>query len=123
MKTENTEKPQAPVVNLYHVKHRLANWKITGQSEGGRYSIVTADTGRTVARVPRFPKEVGEGIDTDNDDARLIAAAPDLLKALLAAEQVVGEARFVEAREGSRKRASAEAVLSKIRTTLKKLRQ
>lgn len=100
--------------------HSGDHWKVTGQSEGGRYITVKADTGRTVARVPwNTEKEVGAGIDTDNDDARLIAAAPDLLKSLIAAEQVAFD-YSIEA-EGSHEAERADAVLSQIRTTLEKL--
>jgi hypothetical protein len=69
--------------------HTPGPWKVTGQSDGGRYITVAHEyhagfdsllRRRTVARIP-FSRE-NDAHPTDNSDARLIAAAPDLLAAL-----------------------------------------
>lgn len=67
--------------------HTPGPWQVTGQAESARYIVVRAvmsngKPGRIVARVP-FNKE-GDVVYTDASDANLIAAAPDLLAALLA---------------------------------------
>jgi len=64
------------------MRHTQGKWEVTGQSENSRYITVKSDNGRTVARVPwNSEKEVEQGICTDNDDAILISAAPELLSA------------------------------------------
>ena len=64
------------------MEHTKGPWIITGESEGGRYITVKGATGRTVARVPwSSPKEGEDMVATDDGDAKLIAAAPELLRA------------------------------------------
>jgi hypothetical protein len=54
-------------------------WRVTGQSEGGRYITVKAHNGRTVARVPwNTDKEAEANQATDDSDAKLIAKAPEM---------------------------------------------
>lgn len=63
--------------------HSRAPWKVTGQSEGGRYITVQAADGRVVARVPwNTEKQLEAGPATDNDDAVLISMSPEILDAL-----------------------------------------
>lgn len=65
------------------MRHTQGKWEVTGQSENSRYITVKSDYGRTVARVPwNSDKEVEQGICTDNNDAILIANAPEMLKML-----------------------------------------
>ena len=64
--------------------HTAGPWSVTSQSEAGRYISVTAPhpekNGRkTICRVP-FSSDPGPY--SDDADARLIAAAPELLAAL-----------------------------------------
>ena len=63
--------------------HTGTKWEIEGESESGKYIIVKANTGRTVARIPWSPQKEAEcGLATDHYDAKLIAAAPELIEAL-----------------------------------------
>jgi len=71
-------------------------WAVTGQSDAGRYIVVKAANGRTVARVPFSRENLPLSEITDASDAALIAAAPDLYAAL---EFAVRELRLV--RDGS----------------------
>jgi hypothetical protein len=83
--------------------HTPGPWDVTGQADAARYIVVRAirangQPGRIIARVP-FNKE-GDGVYTDASDARLIAAAPDLLaacKALFADPHSVAGARLARA--------------------------
>lgn len=67
--------------------HSPGPWRIHGQSESGRYITVKAANGRTVARVPFTPENTPLEQCTDASDALLIAAAPELLAALLLCEK------------------------------------
>ena len=65
------------------MEHTQGKWEVTGQSENSRYITVKSDNGRTVARVPwNSEKEVEQDICTDNNDAILIANAPEMLEML-----------------------------------------
>ena len=65
------------------MEHTQGKWEVTGQSENSRYITVKSDNGRTVARVPwNSEKEVEQYICTDNNDAILIANAPEMLEML-----------------------------------------
>lgn len=71
-----------------NIKHTPGPWTISGQSVTGKYITIKAANGRTVARVPFDTILAGEnGTATDEGDAYLIAAAPDLLDTLIRAEQ------------------------------------
>lgn len=60
-------------------KHTPGPWVIGGQSEGGKYININGG-GRIIARV-MFSKPT-DPFPADDANARLIAAAPDLLEAL-----------------------------------------
>ena len=75
--------------------HTEGPWKVTGQSEGGRYITVEASNGRVVARVPwNTEKQLEAGPATDNDDAVLVSMSPEILEAL---EHATARLRMVAA--------------------------
>lgn len=65
-------------------KHTPGQWTVTGQSEAGRYISVTAPHPQKNGRktICRVPFSADPGPYTDDADARLIAAAPDMYEAL-----------------------------------------
>lgn len=65
--------------------HTQGQWDVAGQSDGGKYIAVKCGK-RTVARVPfsSVPDDAPLDAYTDAADARLIAAAPELLSCLRA---------------------------------------
>lgn len=69
--------------SMFNKDHTPGPWVKSGQSEAGRYITIKASGGRTVARVLwNTEREADLGIETDDADANLIAAAPHLLTAL-----------------------------------------
>ena len=82
------------------MEHTQGKWEVTGQSENSRYITVKSDNGRTVARVPwNSEKEVEQDICTDNNDAILIANAPEMLQALKDSLMVLHEYQIEESRQ------------------------
>lgn len=79
-------------------KHTKGPWEVTGQSEAGRYiSVKGADNKRTVARVPWVSEsDANDGDQRDLRDARLIAAAPEMLAALEEITKELRTRRFVK---------------------------
>lgn len=75
--TTPTTPPPAPGTS-----HSPGPWRISGQSESGRYITVKAANGRTVARVPFNPENTPLSECTDASDALITSLAPELLAAL-----------------------------------------
>ena len=62
--------------------HSPGPWRISGQSESGRYITVKAANGRTVARVPFNSENTPLPECTDATDALIVSLAPEMLAAL-----------------------------------------
>lgn len=62
--------------------HSPGPWRISGQSESGRYITAKAANGRTVARVPFNPENTPLTECTDARDALMISLLPEMLDAL-----------------------------------------
>lgn len=64
------------------MKHTKGEWEITGESYGN-YITVGNENRKTIARIPWISQtDVDNGSEEDSANAKLIAAAPDLLEAL-----------------------------------------
>jgi len=117
------------------IRHSPTPWRISGQSESGKYFIVKSECGRTVARVPFYTEiqrrrlEQPVGATFDRGDAKRIvacvnacdgfdpAAVADLIKELDLVHCPICNSKAYERQDnpcaacGSRRRALARARL------------
>lgn len=89
---ESTQKFQAPAGLASN--HTPGPWEIEDRKDGGRTVVDSA--GRSITFTPQFEGAAARSIEEAIANARLIAAAPDLLDAIVEMIMLADEGAFID---------------------------